>query len=192
MEMNNICPEYATNYIELISKMKKCFQFEKIDMYEHGLMVNREYTNLISSLYDGLISEVFPVGLIDAFEKNNLIDYDIMLKYQILHDCGKPLCREIDENGKVHYTEHAKISYEQINKLYPDEDDLKFLVLHDMDFHVMKPNDLKEIADTKYGFSLYLTAWAELIANAQMFNGFDAVSFKIKRKQLIKCLKLFV
>ena len=28
-------------------------------------------------------------------------------------------------------------------------------------------------------------------ANAQMFNGFDSVSFKIKRKKLIQALKLF-
>ena len=92
---------------------------------------------------------------------------------------------------KIHYPNHAKVSFDQINKLYPNEEELKFLVLHDMDFHTLKPKELIEIAESKYGFSLYLTAWSELIANAQMFNGFDAVSFKIKRKQLIKCLKLF-
>lgn len=182
---------YATNYIDLISNMKKCYQFKDIDMYEHGLMVNREYTNLISSLNDGLLSEVFPPDLIEIFKEKELVDYDIMTKYQILHDCGKPLCKEVDDEGKIHYPNHAKVSFDQINKLYPNEEELKFLVLHDMDFHTLKPKELIEIAESKYGFSLYLTAWSELIANAQMFNGFDAVSFKIKRKQLIKCLKLF-
>lgn len=114
-----------------------------------------------------------------------------MMKYQILHDCGKPLCREVDEDNRVHYPEHAKISYEQIKRLFPEEIDLQYLVLHDMDFHTLKPNELKELAESKYGFSLYLTAWAELLANAQMFNGFDSVSFKIKRKHLVKCMKLF-
>jgi hypothetical protein len=60
-----------------------------------------------------------------------------------------------------------------------------------MDFHTLKNEQLEHIANSKYGFSLYLTAWAELIANSKMFGGYDSVSFKIKRKKLIKSLKLF-
>lgn len=30
-----------------------------------------------------------------------------------------------------------------------------------------------------------------IINDAQMFDGFDSVSFKIKRKHLVKCMKLF-
>lgn len=183
--------DYCNTYESLLVKMKRCFQFENIDMYEHGLMVNREYINLITSLEEGLISEVFPVDLIDIYSSNILLDLRLMLLYQVVHDCGKPHCRSVGDDGRIHYPDHARISYEQIKKLYPNEIDLQFLVLHDMDFHTLKPAQLEELAKSKYGFSLYLTAWAELIANAQMFNGFDSVSFKIKRKHLIKCLKLF-
>jgi hypothetical protein len=160
-------------------------------MYEHGLMVNREYVNLLSSLEEGLISEVFPPDLIRLYATNNIIDYRTMLLYQVVHDCGKPLCRNVDSDGRVHYPDHARISCEQVKKIFKEDLDLQFLVLHDMDFHTLKPNQLKELAESKYGFSLYLTAWAELVANANMFNGFDSVSFKIKRKHLVKCLKLF-
>lgn len=183
--------KYATSYTEMLVNMKRCFQFNNVDMHEHGLMVNREYTNLLISLDQGLISEVFPEKLIDLYSTNKLLDYDLMMKYQILHDCGKLLCRYVDDDNKVHYPNHAEISYNQIKLLFPNEIDLQELVLHDMDFHTLKPDQLKSIAESKYGFSLYLTSWAELIANAQMFDGFDSISFKIKRKKLLKCLKLF-
>lgn len=183
--------DYCNTYESLLVKMKRCYQFENIDMYEHGLMVNREYVNLLSSLEEGLISEVFPPDLIRLYATNNIIDYRTMLLYQVVHDCGKPLCRNVDSDGRVHYPDHARISCEQVKKIFKEDLDLQFLVLHDMDFHTLKPNQLKELAESKYGFSLYLTAWAELVANANMFNGFDSVSFKIKRKHLVKCLKLF-
>ena len=85
--------KYATSYTEMLVNMKRCFQFSNVDMHEHGLMVNREYTNLLISLDQGLISEVFPEKLIDLYSTNKLLDYDLMMKYQILHDCGKLLCR---------------------------------------------------------------------------------------------------
>ena len=60
-----------------------------------------------------------------------------------------------------------------------------------MDFHTLKNNDLVPLVKSKYGFSLYLTAWAELLANSSLFGGFDSLSFKIKRNKLIQALKLF-
>ena len=161
--------KYAYTYDQLLLNMRRCFQFKDVDMYEHGLLVNREYVNIITSLNEGLISEVLPVDLIDVYKNMSVLDFSLMMKYP----------------------EHADVSYQQIKRLFPEEIDLQYLVLHDMDFHTLKPNQLKELAESKYGFSLYLTAWAELIANAQMFDGFDSVSFKIKRKHLVKCMKLF-
>ena len=182
---------YASSEDQLLLNMRQCFQFKDVDMYEHGLLVNREYVNIITSLNEGLLSEVLPTDLIDLYKNKSVLDFSLMMKYQILHDCGKPLCREVDEEKRVHYPEHAKVSHQQIVRLFPEEIDLQYLVLHDMDFHTLKPDQLKELAESKYGFSLYLTAWAELMANATMFNGFDSVSFKIKRKHLVKCMKLF-
>lgn len=189
--LNNLRIPYSNTYQDLLVKMKHCFQYSTIDMYEHGLMVNREYTNLIMSLEQGLISEVFPVQLIDLYKNNSLIDFNTTLLYHVLHDCGKPLCKKVDEKQLVHYPNHAEISFNQIKILYPKDLDLQFLIKHDMDFHTLSTKDLEQLAKTKYGFTLYLTAWSELIANASLFNGFDSVSFKIKRKKLIKCLKLF-
>lgn len=61
-----------------------------------------------------------------------------------------------------------------------------------MEFHTKKTNELVELSKHKLGFALYLTAWAELFANSSMFGGVESVSYKIKRKKLMKHLKLFV
>lgn len=187
---NEIVP-FAKTELELIYNMKNCFQFENVDMYEHGIMVNREYTNILYMLQLGLLDETFPPELLDIYKTHQPLPLGLITKYQILHDCGKPLCLKVDEEGRRQYPNHAFISYQQVLKLYPYEPDLHFLVLHDMDFHTLKNEQLEHIASSKYGFSLYLTAWAELIANSKMFGGYDSVSFKIKRKKLIKSLKLF-
>ena len=176
---------------QVLLAMQNCYQFEGVNMYDHGLMVNKEYFNIISSLELGFIDEVFPEELYEIYRNNVLIPFTVMLQYQTLHDCGKPFCREVDQLGRTRYPDHAVVSHSIIRELFPTEIDLQYLVLHDMDFHTLKPKDLVEVANSKYGFSLYLTAWSELIANSQMFGGYDSVSFKIKRKHLIKCLRLF-
>lgn len=182
---------YYNSLPKLLVAMKNCYQFENVNMYDHGMMVAKEYSNIITSLELGIISEVFPEELIDLYLKYELLDFSIMLNYHLLHDCSKPLVRIVDEEGRQHFPNHSEASYEQFKLIYPYNIDEAFMIKHDMDFHVLKPKELEDLAESKYGFSLYLTAWAELIANAQMFNGFDSLSFKIKRKQLIKCLKLF-
>lgn len=178
---------------DLLHAMKNCYQFENIDMYQHGVMVHEAYKSLINLLESGMILEGLPESLIEIYQKNkdNLFDISCMKFYQTYHDCGKPYCRTVDENGKQHFPDHAKVSYEKFKEVFPEEETEQMLILHDMDFHTLKVEELTELAESDYGFSLFLTAWAELIANSQMFGGFDSTSFKIKKKKLIKCFKLF-
>ena len=66
-----------------------------------------------------------------------------------------------------------------------------------MNFHTLKSEELlhwlKENQDRKmFLCSLYLTAWAEIIANSTMFGGFESTSFKIKRKSLISAGKKLI
>lgn len=179
------------SFEELLVAMKNCFQFENVNIYEHGIMVNKEYFNIVTMLSSGCIIDPLPKELLDIYMHHTLLPFSLMMTYQILHDCGKPLCHIVDENGKSHYPNHAFVSYSEIKKYFPEEYDLQYLIAHDMDFHTMKPSQLINLSKSKYGFSLYLTAWAELIANSQMFGGFQSTSFKIKKKHLLKCLKLF-
>lgn len=179
---------YASTYDDMLNNMSACFQFKHVNMIEHGQMVSDRYIQLVNELKTGITNDLLPPQLYELFNKHNLLDDQLMNQYHVLHDCGKPLCNVIGTNS---YPNHAEVSYNQIKLLFEHNYDLQFLVLHDMDFHTLKNDQLITLAQSKYGFSLYLTAWAELFANSEMFGGCDNVSFKIKRKKLIKCLKLF-
>lgn len=112
--------------------------------------------------------------------------------YQEWHDCGKPLCLTVDETGRKHYPDHARWSKEQFLKLFPEEQQAAYLIEHDMDWHLAKNNaDFERLSKEPHAFTLYLTAWAEIHANAVLFGGTESDSFKIKRKRLEKALKFF-
>lgn len=183
--------QYCYSIPKLLGMMRECYQFDNISMYDHGLLVSKEYCNIISSLEKDIIPECLPEQLLTLYKTQELLCFSKMLNYHILHDCGKPIVREVDENGKQHFPDHSQVSYNQFIRIYPNNEEEAFMIKHDMDFHTLKNNELISLVKSKYGFSLYLTAWAELIANAKLFGGFDSVSFKIKRKKLIQALKLF-
>lgn len=119
-------------------------------------------------------------------------DREIMREYQIYHDCGKPYCRTVDDEGRQHFVNHAEVSAEIYEK-YFDNQLIKKLIKDDMNFHYLKSNEMQRwfetIKDTKYLCSLYITAWAEIISNSVMFGGKESVSYKIKRKSLISAGK---
>lgn len=127
--------------------------------------------------------------MFDWFKTANLENINTMKEYHVMHDCGKPLCIEIDENGKRHFPNHAEVSYQQYKTLYPDNYIIQELIRLDMGFHTFKDDELVQLWKHELADSLYLTAWAEIMSNAEMFGGIESTSFKIKRKRLIKALK---
>lgn len=165
--------------------MKACCQFENINMIDHGNMVHHEYNQMISKLEDGdhdelILQQLYP------FLKPLLMPSSDIETYQMFHDCGKPFCTPDD--GKK-YPDHAEHSYNQWLTLYPESTTIAELMRYDMVFHEGAPDDFysHRLAPT-----LYLTAWAEIYANCQMFGGQDSTSFKIKRKKLIQQGKKFL
>lgn len=62
----------------------------------------------------------------------------------------------------------------------------------DMQFHTLKGEALDELWKHPLSYTLYLTAWAEIKANCKMFGGEDSVSYKIKKKHLIKAGKRYL
>lgn len=180
--------ELIDNLHDLVDRMCDCYQFENINMFQHGEMVFSEYQRIVNGTTDFDI----PPRLKELIKTKELLPRFTTTTYQLFHDCGKPLCRTIDRHGGVHYYDHAQVSARQIEHIFgKEEHDLIFLVEHDMDYHTKKTEELRELSNTKYGFTLYLTAWAEINANSTMFGGKDSVSYKIKKKKLIKHLKLF-
>ena len=174
---------YASTLEDLIFKMKNTKQFENMDVLQHGESVHSAYLELISELENGnhQISDLY-------FKlKNKLLDIDTMERYHIYHDCGKPFCQ--DDAGR--FPNHAMHSCNQWKLLFPDDVIVQELMKHDMDFHIMRGDDIMNLWQNPLAPSLYLTAWAELEANAVMFGGRNSDSYKIKRKRLIQAGKKY-
>lgn len=117
--------------------------------------------------------------------RKNLLPSEILENYTVFHDCSKPFCRILDEDGKQHFPNHSEISA-QIWKKYGGNEQEAELMRLDMEIHKLKADSLKEFAARPEAISLLLTGLSEVHSNAIMFGGLDSVSFKIKWKQVEK------
>lgn len=108
--------------------------------------------------------------------------------YHINHDISKPYIIQYDEQGRAHYPNHWISSNKMFIDRYGDSIFAE-MILHDMDFHTLKGDDLKETCKLPYASHLYATAWAAIFSNAELFGGTQSDSFKIKRKKLIKAFR---
>jgi len=155
-------------------------------MIQHGEMVHDWYTDLVTKRqyqWDfGSVGDLVDELCQLAYHPQAMQDY------HIFHDCGKPYCRTVDETGRQHFPNHAAVS-EQTWLNAGGDPDTGWMIAHDMDFHMLKGDDLKSMLSDKRAPSMLLTAWSELHANAQMFGGTSSTSFKIKRKHLEKNTK---
>lgn len=173
--------------------MKNTYQFENIDMIKHGEMVYEQYKTMINAIKNKKEQYFQDIGFTldwDFIEKlyQNQYDEKTMQSYQVYHDCGKHLAKQMDENGKVHYPNHAQISSE-LYQQYFDNPVAQDLILKDLNFHTFKSDEMTQWLATENKTtlaSLYLTAWSEILANSSMFGGIASESFKIKRKRLIQ------
>lgn len=187
--------QFVSSYKELFELMKSTPQCEGLDVFEHGLKVQEKYSYL--RLYFNLKTDEDPYDIPDElftwYWKNHykILPLGFMSSYHVMHDCGKPLCIIHDDEGRRHFPNHADISAEQYGLIYPNNHIVKQLIKMDMDFHTKKGDDLVQLWKHELAPSLYITAWAELFANADMFGGASSTSFKIKKKQLMNALKKY-
>jgi hypothetical protein len=113
-----------------------------------------------------------------------------MQYYMVYHDCGKPLCRTVDADGKQHFVNHAAISKQQWLAHADDSPaalEIGELIGMDMDCHTIKPGDaiaIARFAARPQAASLLVAALCELHSNAELFGGTHTDSFKIKFKRL--------
>lgn len=146
---------------------------------EHGVSVDEWYEELCDNPEQIGIEKI--INFFKDYTKKDLS------KYHINHDMSKPYIRVVDEDGKEHYPNHSYHS----SKMYIERfgyDEFADMILHDMDFHTKRGDDLKEVWKLPYADDLYATAWAEIYANSELFGGTESTSFKIKRKRLVKAL----
>lgn len=149
--------------------------------HNHGLSVAASYDRLLAN--PSITNNADVERFIQGYTHLPGIE-----QYHIHHDISKPFIRVVDAEGKAHYPNHWVSS----SKLYSEKfgySIISDLILHDMDFHTKKGDELIETWELPYATHLYVTAWAEIFANAELFGGIESDSFKIKRKKLIKALK---
>lgn len=170
--------------------MRNCEQSKGQSILDHGLSVKNYLFDLLSHLrHDTPLKYewVLPDWL---YENKDLIlsslpDDETLKTYTIFHDCGKWACLTIDEDGKKHFPNHAKVSYDIFKSLFDDQIAAD-LILHDMDIHLLKSDDIVDFSNYKYAITLLLSGLAEIHSNAAMFGGMDSLSFLIKKKHIFK------
>lgn len=180
------------NCTDLIKAMRNCYQTSNLDMLQHGIHVNKTYhilRNIITNKITTPTGWRIPEWCWDSLLLNGQMDMSLISTYMIFHDCGKPYVKNIDENNKIHYPDHALMSskiWMHCNKDNDINKEISTLMKMDMDIYLLKSSDIPEFASRKQALTLLLVGLAEVHANAEMFGGFESTSFKIKIKHISK------
>jgi len=176
--------------------MRDCFQFRNMTILDHGWAVWHFYFDLYDHIYHGEELE-YMWDLPDQFcnfmrgHHGKLLTLDDARLYAVYHDCGKPMCLEVDGIGRQHFPNHAIRSYETWLSAGGCED-IGWYILHDMDLHSANGDCIMGLLRDTRIFALLLMAYAEIHSNAGMFGGIQSTSFKIKRNRLDKIFKKLI
>jgi hypothetical protein len=178
-------------YEQLLKDMESCDQTKGMSVLDHGDMVKEYFLDLYNHLYNECKLEFewkLPEWLIENKNiiLNHLYHEYIIQEYLLLHDCGKPYCRIVDEEGKQHFPNHANVSFEVYSKFFPEKSVVCQLILMDMDIHKLKSEEVSEFSKRPEAITLLIAGLCEIHANASMFGGIESDSFKIKFKQINK------
>lgn len=173
--------------------MLNCEQTKGQTIYQHGMSVCKYTFQLIEDLKCKNKNEDWklPEWIFDYSSDLllNIHEDGIISKYAIFHDVGKPFCREVDENGKVHFPDHANVSKKTFLSATNDHT-ISNLIGWDMDLHTLSSTEIEQKCKIEWSIkdacTLLLVAFAEIHSNASLFGGIASTSFKIKFKQLEK------
>lgn len=194
------------NIQQIMEDMSNCQQTEGQSVLQHGLSVLDFYNKILEGPNSKNWGDeiVLPEIIIDNFDLIKSYQHKDASVYIIFHDCGKPYCIEVDENGKKHFPNHAEISYLVFRNIYPCEDGvfnvMSNFIKEDMLLH---SGTAEEIAskewfkfsndeDKIFGLTLLLVSFAEVLSNAKMFGGIKSQSFCIKYKKLCQRSKQII
>ena len=176
-----------SSFNKVISDMIATPQTNTQNVLEHGISVAKHFKDLSDNKTENW---KLPTWFTDNrdFIMSNLHSEKDITEYQVMHDCGKPYCITIDEEGKRHFPNHAQVSFDTYNKISNNKI-VADLILKDMVFHTIKANEVEDFVKNnsiQTVLTLLVTAICELHANASMFGGIESQSFKIKYKQIDK------
>lgn len=164
--------------------MANCPQTETMSVLEHGESVWSYTQKLLDKNTEGFR---VPNWLLENYDEilANVHAIEIIKDYNVLHDCGKPYCLTVDENGKRHFPNHAEVSKQTYLELENANPIVANLIGWDMVLHSATAEEIQALNLSKAdSYTLLLTALAEVHSNAAMFGGIESVSFKQKWKKL--------
>jgi hypothetical protein len=171
--------------------MRECFQFKTMSMLDHGLDVRAWYLDLLQLRRNRFPQKqwMFPDWIEDALllQQREKLDPTLVELYQIYHDCGKPLCRTVDGEGKQHFPDHSLVSRDrwlECSDGSPAALLVADLIAQDMDIHLLRSVGVDEFKSRPHAVTLLLTGLCELHSNASMFGGVGSTGFKIKYKNI--------
>lgn len=166
--------------------MIRCEQAPGVDMLDHGIAVFQKYKQLYKHLHGISTCDSAPSWMSRREEIiPALAPLDVVFDYTVHHDCGKPSCLTVGEDGKRRYPGHA-VASEAVAASMGLRKAVRSLISKDMDFHTLKSEDIARFAADPDAVTLMVVAAAEVLANAEMFGGTDSDSFKIKWKHIEK------
>ena len=180
------------NFKDLIVSMIKCEQTAGQSVYQHGLSVYNYFEDLMYSLDNDLLNDWKIPEFLQIYKNeilSNLYSKEIINRYTLFHDCGKPYCRIIDDEGKVHFPNHAEVSKQKFLEA-DGEPIVANLIGWDMCIHTESSIEIQKRLENDWTIKdacvLLLISLCELHSNARLFNGTESTSFKIKFKQIEK------
>ncbi|MDT8925410.1 hypothetical protein RBE51_21675 [Pseudomonas taiwanensis] len=166
--------------------MQDCEQTQGMSILQHGEMVRDFYLDLKAHVTEGAPLKYewkLPAWATAPALWVKLLPANTVETYQVFHDCGKPMCREVDQDGRVHFPGHAKVSAQVWRDAGGTEVEARLIEM-DMDIHLLKAEGLEEFAARPEAATLLLTGLCEIHANAALFGGIDSTSFKMKWKHI--------
>lgn len=166
--------------------MTACEQTSGLNVLQHGESVRDFYLDLKRHILEG--EPLKHPWRIPAWAGQKelwdlTLDDQALAEYQIFHDCGKPFCKTIDEEGRAHFPDHAAIS-ERIWLQAGGNPLSARLMGMDMDIHLLSGEGVQPFCSRPEAASLLLTGLSEIHSNAQMFGGIESTSFKMKWKHI--------
>jgi hypothetical protein len=182
----------------MVQDMLVCEQTQGQSVYEHGISVKAHTFQILDYLRGGDTLEGWRIPKWLEDYKSSLLhslwDDEVISLYTLYHDCGKPYCRFVDADGKVHFPDHANVSAEVFAGMKDELDGnshwVSKLIGWDMVLHTETQEQIKERLreemDEEDVFTLLIVGLAELHSNAKLFGGIESTSFKMKWKKLDK------
>lgn len=156
--------------------MKACEQTPGQTIYDHGVAVHTAWQALLEAVPECL-ANWWPqlMAAVSTFDPNDI------KAYHLYHDCGKPWCLVVDQDGGYHFPNHAQTSA-WVWKQLGGSELVGLWIAHDMDIHTCSAADVEAFSCLPGSEVLLLTGLAELHANANMFGGQQSIGYKIKYK----------